>query len=415
MNSPRNLNDNDRTPAETPMEAPRFPYPLENEFPRRTAIYPSRRALVEIMRGEALSISTASGPQDDDAPSQTDAIGVETARRYLDRCQNLIRRYRRESGILRYDASSDDGFFDGLDAHAFAIWLVSLKPDLSKSTWRYYRRASYFTISHLPTEGVEAALLLLDADRALQRSRAGRDDIATSDTTVRKKAAFFDRDDFEFILQSLQYRAARTDIPLVLRDWLVAGINVGLRPLEWRATAVESVVNPETGKRMLWLFVLDPKTTNLSGSGLMRTIDISCLSHHAGEAVYRMSERGRAWHLRGVFGDEHGKFAKDLSALSRNLYPRRSIHYSLYSCRHQFIANMTRHFSTAELAALAGLNGYGHRQSGSPALNHVWPQELVAQHPRPIASDVATAQTIFDLGLERQKFTARRRQICRDR
>ncbi|MCF7702222.1 hypothetical protein [Loktanella sp. M215] len=394
--------------------APPFPIPEQIISRQRCPALPSRHALAEIIAAREQVMKPVASPGDAGSKggytsASNGEISAETSQRYLHRTAILIKRYRRECSIHHCRLDESDGYLGGLDVHAFAVWLMSLKPGLSAATWRLYRRAAYNVIGGLPHDGTTTALNLLDTDRARHESRAGKDRTGKRSAAPPRKATCFDFDDFNLIQQTILYQIVRSDTPQILRDWMVAGVSVGLRPLEWRATSVEAVTDRATGARMILLFVMNSATTNMSGNGVMRTIDITNLTDAAVGAVQRMSDRGRAWNMRGTFDDAHATVAKLLRTLSRLLFPRRLVHYSLYSCRHQFIANMDTMCSVAEVAALTGCDIGGKPGTPSVALKSVWPEEVIARHPHPIASEVAVVQKIMDLHDERTRFKTRRR------
>ncbi|SHF96579.1 hypothetical protein SAMN05444339_1296 [Loktanella atrilutea] len=402
----------DSVPRAEPVQvAPPFPVPRSASPYAGYPLLPSRTARADIVqaRERTSHLTPQAGDRTGGHPSASGSeITPATAQRYLHRCAILVNRYRRECDI-RTDVPCDgDGVFSTLDPHAFVIWLLSLKPDLSAATWRFYRRVAAHVICSLPQDGVMAALNLLDTDRARHENRAGTDTRGKPGRTSPRRVRYFDRDDFTLIQRTISYQTTRSDTSGILSDWLTAGIGVGLRPLEWRATAVEVALDPVTGIQTLLLFVMNPKTTNMSGNGVMRTIDISTLSDDAIVAVHRMSARGRHWNLHGTFDDHHARVARCLTLLNRTLFPRRTVPYALYSCRHQFIANMSTILSPAEVMALTGRDTPPRRvTASSPA--RAWPPQTLSRHPRPIPSDVELQQIVIDITTERRQFKQRQR------
>src|SRR3546814_5741830 len=69
---------------------------------------------------------------------------------------------------MRISVWSSDGcssdLVDDVNPLEWVNWLLSRKPTLRPSTWRYYRQSLIATVSALPHEDTEAALALLGAD-----------------------------------------------------------------------------------------------------------------------------------------------------------------------------------------------------------------------------------------------------------
>src|SRR3546814_1506419 len=69
---------------------------------------------------------------------------------------------------MRISVWSSDGcssdLVDDVNPLEWVNWLLSRKPTLRPSTWRYYRQSLIATVSALPHEDTEAALALLEAD-----------------------------------------------------------------------------------------------------------------------------------------------------------------------------------------------------------------------------------------------------------
>ena len=190
----------------------------------------------------------------------------------------------------------------------------------------------------------------------------------------------------------------------------MAGIAVGLRPLEWRTTSVETFIDSETGKTKIWLFVMNAKTTNMRGNGLMRTIDISELSDEYIYAIARISDLGREWSIKGTYRHNQKANESMLRALCKKVFPRRTRSYCLYSCRHQFIANMKTIYSLEEVAALAAhsvtetaIETYGKTVSG-------WPLEAIGNPPSPLKSEVSIVRKTVKYYQERAAILGNNKQ-----
>lgn len=216
---------------------------------------------------------------------------------------------------------------------------------------------------------------------------------------------------FEAIRGSL-YEISRAQATDWLDDWLVAGINTGLRPGEWPLAYLERRTDPRNGARRVWLHVVNAKQTNGRANGTYRTLDISSYRNETLEAIHRMVERSQQWALNGETRSRQKDCAQLFYALCNTLFPRMTIKYSLYSLRHQFIANMKSVFADdALVATLIGhisvetqVEHYGKRRSA-------WGRYDIVDVPTPIEDQVqqvrkhlAALQEREQLRLLRQAF-----------
>ncbi|MBO9428079.1 hypothetical protein [Sulfitobacter sp. R18_1] len=321
-------------------------------------------------------------------------ISKKTSAQYLNRGRLLINRYKREQSIpLDYD---------DFDAHEFVLWLLSQKPTLKSSTWRVYRQAAYHTLQAKPDDDIEDALELLNNDIS---GRDPEDDVSSADETDEndnepkrrsyrtsaKKEKRFPKAELEKYLAFLQYKS-RSKLAPVLTDLLIASIYCGLRPIEWRATAFETSRDPSTQKLYAWLYVLNAKTTNARGNGLVRTLDLSDVPARILNAIKRTSERGLSWFEEGKYEEMQSQISQLVYQIGDTLYPRRKKHFSLYSCRHQFIANMKSVMEPEEVSALAGHVVTKTAQQNYGKKRAAWSPGDLRYHAKPIDEEVETVR-----------------------
>ncbi|ANT62955.1 hypothetical protein AYJ57_20990 (plasmid) [Salipiger sp. CCB-MM3] len=317
-------------------------------------------------------------------------VSKATSSQYLDRGRMLINRYKRQQGLPQD--------YDDFSATEFVAWLISNKPDLKSSTWRVYRQAAYHTLMGKPDPDIDVALDMLDNDIVegdeASGKRSGKQDRLAKRTSAMKEKKF-PKAEMDMVFAYLQYKS-RSKMAPILRDWLEATVHTGLRPVEWRATAFQSYQDPKTKRRYCWLYVLNAKATNARGNGVVRTLDLSELPSPIMNAVARMSSRGLEWHEEGRFDNVKSQVGQLLYTIGEDIFPRRKKHFSLYSCRHQFVANMKSVLEPAEVSALSGhvvtrtaREFYGRAQSA-------WGIDDIGPHARPIAEEVATVQQSAD-------------------
>lgn len=301
----------------------------------------------------------------------------ETLARYETRGRQLFHRYLREKGIAHEDASPGDA-----DAPRFIAWLFALKPTLKASTWRMYRSSVHYYLElHIDQGGnITEAQSLLERDAAIrsrdafsgnQKARGTRDGtskIASSSLKMKRIPV----KDMQRIMSWLRVRS-RSRWSQATATWLTAGLLCGLRPSEWERTHIHEVEDKYAlyGRRA-WLYVICAKATNGRGFATSRTIDLSTFDDDSLNSVKSMVALAAKWRQAGTFRENQNSCAQLLANGVRWLWPRRKMTISLYSARHQAIANWkAAGLSRVEIAVLAGhasimtaAEKYGRRSSG---------------------------------------------------
>jgi hypothetical protein len=311
----------------------------------------------------------------------------KTLEQYLHRGRLLLDRYRRENDLVDHP--------DEVDPVQVVHWLLSLKPGFKAGTWRLYRQAAYAVLEGQPHAETERALALIDDDFV---EETAENDGTPPKPGGRKTSALKEKklplDHLNRIRSYLRYHT-RSKVAPVLLDWLDAGLATGLRPIEWRATDLEER-ELDDGRRLAWLYVLSAKHSNGRSNGVVRTLDLTPLSEETLAAVRRMSRRGLQWFEAGKFDSMQSQCAQLLYTICERLFHKEGAkdprYYSLYSCRHQFIANAKATMSPEEVSALVGhgvtrtaAESYGKRRSA-------WGPEHLVELPKPMPEEVATVR-----------------------
>jgi hypothetical protein len=325
-----------------------------------------------------------------------------TLDQYLRRGKLLFDRWRRE---MRLTAG-----LDALSPIDFVNWLLSLKPSLKSSTWRMYRQCAIHYVEGWPGEDMNKAVEMLDND-AIDRSREPKEEQETSGRKRSKperrtsalKEKRFPVEDFERVMTYLN-QFSRSKVAQTTIDWLRAGVMTGLRPIEWRASDLEITADPKAARgRRAYLYVINAKATNGRGTGVVRTLDVSAFKDEELEVIRRMVDKARDWAIRGNYGDMQGKCSDLLYAATDRIWPTRRYAYSLYSCRHQAIANWKSIMEPSEIAAIVGHGvtatqgeHYGKRRSS-------WPPEAMPTLPRAVPEELAVVRDRIRMYDDRMK------------
>lgn len=249
-------------------------------------------------------------------------------------------------------AARDLGYqsIDSVSPIAIAEHLITRKPTIAKNTWKLYKNAlrSHFhglvnaVADPAAKEELRAAIALLDAERS-----AGALSRGTRTSATKQKQ--FKRDDFEQLLEYLTAHIGRHKFANALRTWLVVARFTGLRPCEWEYAGLTDVC----GKPCL--LVRNAKATNGRGNGGYRTLDLSKADVADIDALHDMIEMLEGYEAELGFAALQERLAHYMKRATRACFGRRKKYPTLYSLRHQFVADLKRSgHSQAEVAALLG-------------------------------------------------------------
>lgn len=332
---------------------------------------------------------------------------ADTHAAYTARGKQLLKRYKRENGVQFAD--------EDVDPREFAAWLIGLRPFLSNASWRVYRLAATAIIQAIPHDGIDEAIAALAGPTSQREDDARivykktRDKTGGNTSAVRAKR--MDLVHFRKLRSNLR-RMSRSNKVDWLDDWLVAGIHTGLRPGEWPLAHLEMRRDGD-GHRLAWLHVVNAKATQGRGNGTHRTLDISSYTDSTIEAIQRMVKRSEQWALEGKTVRRQSEVAQLFYQICNELFPRMQVKYSLYSLRHQFIANMKAVYTDrAKIATLIGhisietqSEHYGKRRSA-------WSLQDIREIPRPMDDQVAQVQKYLTAFEERMHLRMMRKAFA---
>jgi integrase len=299
-----------------------------------------------------------------------------TVKAYLKRAEDLKKKAK-----VHYDFHDHDV----IDARQWVAWLISKRTTYANTTWRQYKSAALCTLEselqllderHDPSPWVEAIETLKVED--------GQADSTSSGKTSSRKMKKFSTADFDALDLHLQNKPHH--MHQSLRDWLRAGILTGLRPSEWKQTVWVDVNGVPA------LSVQNAKHTNGRAHGETRTIVMHRMNADELSVVQRHLHRVQQWEASANYERMYASCVQKLYAATRFLWPKQKTHPTLYSTRHQFVADAkASHLSLVEIAALLGhavdntaTLHYGKRMAG---------QQLLKVHA--VAEEVARIKLLF--------------------
>jgi integrase len=287
----------------------------------------------------------------------------KTEEHYESKARQICHRAARELG---YELT------DSVSPIAVSEHLITRKPEIARNTWKLYKNAlrSHFRAladdakDAATEEELRAAIALLDAEPSTGALRRG---IRTSATKQKQ----FKRDDFDQLLEYLTEHVGRHKFANALRTWLLASRFTGLRPCEWE----DAGLTDADGRPCL--IVRNAKATNGRGNGSYRTLDLSKASIANINALYDMMEMLEGYEADLGFSALQERLADYMKRATRSCFGRRKKYPTLYSLRHQFVADAKRSgHSQAEVAAMLGqasdetaTRHYARAVSGESAVN----------------------------------------------
>lgn len=293
----------------------------------------------------------------------------KTKSAYIARTKNLYARFKNESPHKKEKLSD------------FVDWLIEQKPNITKSTWRQYKSsAAWFLESH--NEKLLAEKLKNTNNDGCKPSKKD------SKTSSLKKKSISEQEENK-ITAYLKETADSSFWAKPTLAFFKAMLSTGLRPNEWQSSVL--VESPQQLKDMDFLnnqepafpilIVKNSKNTNGRAHGEFRHLMLGSLSKE--EIIYikialRYATKEHKDGLQTPNGkseswDEYYKNLRwNFYRVINNIFPRKEKRITLYSCRHQFIANLkAAGFSLEEIAALSGhatnetaTTHYGKKRSG---------------------------------------------------
>ncbi|MBM6583929.1 hypothetical protein ILT44_27380 [Microvirga sp. BT689] len=277
---------------------------------------------------------------------------AKTRMAYSVRAQGLMKRYRDETLAKSKERPTLAGFTD---------WLITRKSEWGTATWRLYKASVVWELSaalacceRALAQGentARAARRIVKLREALHRlRREGQAGAKTrTDRTSATKCKRFPQQARDTIQKALVTSGSGYASPL--SDYLRAGVLAGLRPQEW--PGVEFRPPPEGWA--LEMMVRNAKHDGARGNGAFRTLRWRSLGDEDHQALVRWVTHAKSAHRNGSYEVLLDGLARLLRDLCRGLWPKRKQHYTLYSCRHEFAAQVKAGYGDpATVAALMG-------------------------------------------------------------
>ena len=278
----------------------------------------------------------------------------DTKIKYYDRALNLMNKALREclEQVHEYAEhkevikNSKGIEIECLNLKYTAVWAVKQwSHTLLSSSWRQYR-ASLIFLANVHYEKKIISETQFEKIKKLLSLTKGttKDKLGESRTSAKKKKSI-NHEEVRLINQYLS--ESNNQWSDALRIWISAGCLTGLRPIEWKTAEL----HPESST----IIVQNAKATNGRSIGKTRSIDISHLNDSERKDVEHQLKIVSKINDEGLWKKYYEGCSNLLKYASRKLFPSKKKYPTLYSCRHQFSANMKASgCSRREVAALMG-------------------------------------------------------------
>jgi len=312
---------------------------------------------------------------------------TQTEDAYIERAENLLNLFSKENNKA---SLSDNDYVE------LAEWLIQRKPNISRATWRYYKSSIIYYL--------ESQIKHSEASNMLKKAgNEGCKDkdvipLAFKQTSARKKKSITEREE-TMIIDHLKRLGNKSFWALPTLAFFKATILTGLRPDEW--TSVQYIEDekhaPETMKNTLPILkVKNAKSTNGRSHGEYRHLGLGDLGERELTYIkiqiqYTNIALNKRWMTPTGQAETFAEYYKSIQSCiyrtTRTLFPIAKKRPTIYSCRHQFIADLKHAKYTLEaIAALVGhatdetasehygKRRFGRKRSGLPTPN---PEEVL--------------------------------------
>lgn len=268
---------------------------------------------------------------------------------YLDRAKSLIDRFSKSSIGT---ANTHENLVD---------WVIALKPEISRATWRQYKASLAWYLEHRK-----------DLDQAHRLISVGNDGckdvnklpVENRNTSSRKKKSVTEREE-ELIVQYLTDTSKDSFWSRPTLAFFKAIMATGLRPEEWQNSVLLTEPNPQFEfETYPVLRVRNAKQTNGRAHGeyrhlMLDDLDVQDLLYVRLALQYANPKSNQGWTTQegkaGSWHDYYDFLRAHLYRVTCKLFPTCGRRVTIYSCRHQFIANLKKaKFSKEDIAAIVG-------------------------------------------------------------
>lgn len=279
--------------------------------------------------------------------ASTDTRTPATEERYRNVAAQLMAKFERETQTRMLD-----------NIELMVDWLAARRPQILPKTWRQYKASLAFFLDSLGHHNEASRLRDLTSEGCKSRSNN------TSRQTSTLKRKHITQLEEETITKYLFERSKSSWWVKPCLAFFKAGIIVGLRPSEWASAKIFVDGSVDLFPAYPVLRVANGKATNGRSHGKYRHLVLDDLSEvdllWVRTAVAFANPDNTQGFAMGDkkaadFDEYYQILRKGFKRTIDKLYPGRGSRITLYSCRHQFSANVkAAKYNLAEIAAMMG-------------------------------------------------------------
>ncbi len=248
--------------------------------------------------------------------------------------------------IKRFEKETQNKYTD--NPKKIIPWLVTKKPTWKAPTWRQYKSAICEYFSETGQLQAKNELFEIQCDGCRPNNY-----IANSSS---KKAKHFSLID-EKLIEKYFVERKRNKWTLQTYCFMKATLLTGLRPCEWKSS--ELLKMRYKNKEIYVLTTKNAKDTNGRAHGDLRHLLLNNLSDAAIKVIkqHLLNIQKHLEHesTTATFSEYQEACRQTMKRATKDLFAKRKKRPSLYTCRHQFSANLKNAgYSLVEIAALMG-------------------------------------------------------------
>lgn len=261
------------------------------------------------------------------------------------------RRYRARGWSLFMTWRKSNPSHAPLSPVAFVAWMLDRAPRLRGATFRQYKAAMLAAMPQLfpQTSDLDVALAQL---RRAEHANAG----PLPRRTSARKLRHVSEQDWLVLAAHLRAKGDGYQDPApgsvvtsaLVEAWCRATLLCGLRPMEWFEASV--MFAGQSGR----VTVRNAKATHGRAHGETRTLLFEALEQPDVRALLMVHDWAKAWGAKGRAAELQKLVADRLYRSARQALGEREAYPSLYTFRHQAIANWKAEHGAVEVAALCG-------------------------------------------------------------
>lgn len=291
----------------------------------------------------------------------------QTEEKYIKRASGIVAKFEKVKGVIFED-----------DHSIFCDYLISLTTGKTQSNLRQIKASCAFYASTKGLIQLSQDIGDLPSEQATSKSQGNN-----TSSQKKKYISFEDEQKIHnFILSEIKAddNCSFWNKPTFV--FFKAGLAVGLRPIEWQSSEILNEVNDDCeGLDAPILKVKNGKSTNGRSYGEFRYIGLAPLKPQdiamIKEALHLAKHTKNSSGLSLSWEEYYAGISGRMYNITKRLFPKSKKRPTLYSCRHQNIANLkSAGYSLIEIACLSGhltdvtaSEHYGKRRFGNKGSN----------------------------------------------